>query len=91
LVVLEPGECGALVITSDTYQAVGHVVSSNPLGEVCLVPLKDTISQINRKYQTLGITVSFPENIREPASPSSEKQFDLKGYTGPDLELDCDE
>ncbi|OCL04909.1 hypothetical protein AOQ84DRAFT_269229, partial [Glonium stellatum] len=40
------GDCGSLVVDSNTLEAYGHVVGSNPLGEAYVVPLEDTIAQV---------------------------------------------
>ncbi|KAF5595320.1 PH domain-containing protein [Fusarium pseudocircinatum] len=59
--VLRPGDSGAIVIGVDSSVLVfGHVVASNPLGEVYVSPLGATMSQIAGLLETTHVSLPEP-------------------------------
>ncbi|RSL89325.1 hypothetical protein CEP51_001272 [Fusarium floridanum] len=60
---LHPGDSGSIVIGADSPNLVfGHVVGSNPLGEVYVSPLEFTMNQIMDLMKTTH--VSLPEPLQ---------------------------
>ncbi|KAF5715467.1 ph domain-containing protein [Fusarium mundagurra] len=59
--LLHPGDSGAIVIGADSPILVfGHVVASNPLGEVYVSPLGATMSQIAGLLETTHVSLPEP-------------------------------
>ncbi|RBA21328.1 hypothetical protein FPRO05_07642 [Fusarium proliferatum] len=54
---LEPGECGSIVVDQATFDIYGHVVGSNIIGDVFVVPLPDTIEQIRVAFNATTVTL----------------------------------
>ncbi|RSM09304.1 hypothetical protein CEP52_004155 [Fusarium oligoseptatum] len=58
---LHPGDSGSIVIGADSPNVVfGHVVGSNPLGEVYVSPLKATMNQIMGLMKTTNVSLPEP-------------------------------
>ncbi|KAI1170937.1 hypothetical protein F4777DRAFT_567510 [Nemania sp. FL0916] len=58
---LTQGDSGALVVDAQTSIVYGHVIASNPLGEVYISPLFSILHQIKSSFQ--NASVQFPEPI----------------------------
>ncbi|QGI64160.1 hypothetical protein CEK27_008131 [Fusarium fujikuroi] len=54
---LGPGECGSIVVDQATFDIYGHVVGSNIIGDVFVVPLPDTIEQIRVAFNATTVTL----------------------------------
>nr|ANF07006.1 hypothetical protein FVEG_03179 [Fusarium verticillioides] len=68
---LEPGECGSIVVDQTTFDIYGHVIGSNIIGDVFVVPLSDTIEQIRVAFN--ATTVALPsQNLLLPLRNKSE-------------------
>ncbi|KAK7408882.1 hypothetical protein QQX98_008943 [Neonectria punicea] len=52
------GECGSVVVDHETNEVYGHVVGSNPLGHVLLVPLEHVFSQVKISFRTSRVRLS---------------------------------
>lgn len=58
---LLPGDSGSIVIGAGLPNFVfGHVVGSNPLGEVYISPLESTMSQIMGLLETTHVSLAEP-------------------------------
>lgn len=57
-----------MVIGADTLTVYGHVTASNPLGEVYVSPLRDTINEI-QTYMGRDVTLRRPTQIAARAIP----------------------
>ena len=55
---LMKGDSGSLVLDEQSYEAYGHLVASNPLAELYVIPLAATIRQIKLAFDAND--VSFP-------------------------------
>ncbi|CZR43541.1 uncharacterized protein FPRO_07542 [Fusarium proliferatum ET1] len=80
---LEPGECGSIIIDQATFDIYGHVVGSNIIGDIFVVPLSDTIEQVRVAFN--ATTVILPsQNLILPSYNISEDtiatQFTFKVY-----------
>lgn len=58
---LKKGDSGSIVVDARTQEVYGHVVAVNPLRDLYVVPLKDTLEQIEEVFDT--IDVSLPDNL----------------------------
>src|SRR5512140_2494632 len=56
---MHPGDSGSIVIDAVTSCVYGHVVASNPLGEVYVSPLSATMEQIKKLLP--AIRVGLPD------------------------------
>lgn len=54
------GDSGSLVVDALTGQVYGHVVASDPLGDVYIIPMKDTICQVERMFETKDVRLPDP-------------------------------
>lgn len=64
------GDSGSLVIDINTTEIYGHVVASNPFGEVYVVPLDATLGQVKELFATED--VSLPEPLYFETSEEHE-------------------
>jgi len=64
---LEPGECGSIVVDQTTFDIYGHVIGSNTIGDVFVVPLSDTIEQIRVAFNATTVTLPS-QNLLLPLS-----------------------
>ncbi|KAG4273761.1 hypothetical protein FPRO04_01402 [Fusarium proliferatum] len=63
---LEPGECGSIIVDQATFDIYGHVVGSNIIGDIFVVPLSDTIEQVRFAFN--ATTVILPsQNLILPS------------------------
>ncbi|KAI1477027.1 hypothetical protein F4774DRAFT_427633 [Daldinia eschscholtzii] len=69
---LQTGDSGSLVIDEETDKAYGHVIALDPIGRILVVPLVDTLNQIQDMFQTPNVDLytSFPPH--EPIRSSKE-------------------
>ncbi|KAF5571106.1 RNA-binding protein [Fusarium pseudoanthophilum] len=68
---LEPGECGSIVVDQTTFDIYGHVIGSNIIGDVFVVPLADTIEQIRVAFNATTVTLPS-QNLILPLCNRSE-------------------
>ncbi|KAF5687060.1 RNA-binding protein [Fusarium circinatum] len=68
---LEPGECGSIVVDQITFDIYGHVIGSNTIGDVFVVPLSDTIEQIRVAFNATTVTLPS-QNLLLPLRDKSE-------------------
>ncbi|KAF5714697.1 RNA-binding protein [Fusarium mundagurra] len=68
---LEPGECGSIVVDQTTFDIYGHVIGSNIIGDVFVVPLSDTIEQIRVAFNATTVTLPS-QNLLLPLRNISE-------------------
>jgi hypothetical protein len=63
------------VVTRTEFDVVGHVVSSNALGDVYVVPLFMTMKQIEHKYAHWDLKVTLPayDDLREHREPEIDQ------------------
>lgn len=54
---LEPGECGSIIVDQATFDIYGHVVGSNIIGDIFVVPLSDTIEQVRVAFNATTVTL----------------------------------
>ncbi|OTB19401.1 hypothetical protein K445DRAFT_314287 [Daldinia sp. EC12] len=78
---LQTGDSGSLVIDEETDKAYGHVIALDPIGRILVVPLIDTLNQIQDMFQTPNVDLytSFPPH--EPIR-SSKKPVPGAGFFG---------
>ena len=57
LLVLNAGDCGSWVVDPSTGEVFGHVVASDAMGDIYVVPLSATLRDMEKK---LGAAVSLP-------------------------------
>ncbi|CVK92175.1 uncharacterized protein FMAN_07131 [Fusarium mangiferae] len=69
---LEPGECGSIVVDQTTFDIYGHVIGSNIIGDVFVVPLSDTIEQIRVAFNATIVTLPS-QNLLLPLHNNSEE------------------
>ncbi|SCV28748.1 uncharacterized protein FFB14_01966 [Fusarium fujikuroi] len=69
---LEPGECGSIIVDQATFDIYGHVVGSNIIGDVFVVPLSDTIEQIRVAFNATIVTLPS-QNLLLPLRNNSEE------------------
>ncbi|KAI1009864.1 hypothetical protein LB504_003152 [Fusarium proliferatum] len=69
---LEPGECGSIVVDQKTFDIYGHVIGSNIIGDVFVVPLSDTIEQIRVAFNATIVTLPS-QNLLLPLHNNSEE------------------
>ncbi|KAF5633393.1 RNA-binding protein [Fusarium sp. NRRL 52700] len=68
---LEPGECGSIVVDQITFDIYGHVIGSNIIGDVFVVPLSDTLEQIRVAFNATTVTLPS-QNLLLPLRDKSE-------------------
>ncbi|KAF5578379.1 RNA-binding protein [Fusarium pseudocircinatum] len=68
---LEPGECGSIVVDQTTFDIYGHVIGSNIIGDVFVVPLSETIEQIRVTFNATTVTLPA-QNLILPLCSISE-------------------
>ncbi|KAI1204836.1 uncharacterized protein F4807DRAFT_445236 [Annulohypoxylon truncatum] len=54
------GNSGSLVVDAHTYAIYGHVIGSNPLGEIYVSPLSLTLKQIENFFPELEVSLPEP-------------------------------
>ncbi|KAH8909440.1 hypothetical protein BR93DRAFT_392112 [Coniochaeta sp. PMI_546] len=57
---LVKGDSGSLVVDARTHAIYGHVVGSNPIGEVYVSPYSAVIDQIRTQFQASTVTIPDP-------------------------------
>ena len=57
LLVLNAGDCGSWVVDDSTCEVYGHVVASDAMGDIYVVPLNATLRDMEKR---LGAAVSLP-------------------------------
>lgn len=83
LSALKAGDSGSLVLDARTLIIYGHVVGSNPLGEVYVSPYRAIFDQIRRRFPQSRITISdlefrlpdIPEGLESDSSDSSDVEL----------------
>ncbi|RKK20191.1 hypothetical protein BFJ63_vAg1424 [Fusarium oxysporum f. sp. narcissi] len=68
---LEPGECGSIVVDQTTFDIYGHVIGSNIIGDIFVVPLSDTMEQIRVAFNATTVTLPS-QNLILPLCNISE-------------------
>ncbi|KAF5574775.1 RNA-binding protein [Fusarium subglutinans] len=68
---LEPGECGSIIVDRTTFDIYGHVIGSNIIGDVFVVPLSDSIEQIRAAFNATTVTLPS-QNLILPLCNLSE-------------------
>ena len=61
---LQQGDCGSWVIDIETGEVYGHVVASDDFGEAYVVPLRDTIKDIETQSQLTSVHVPTLSDIQ---------------------------
>ncbi|KAJ4291768.1 hypothetical protein N0V90_009663 [Kalmusia sp. IMI 367209] len=64
----EKGDSGSLVIDALTGQAYGHVVASDPVGDVYIVPMTETLHQIECMFETKDVRLPDPLRLLTEAA-----------------------
>ncbi|KAI1404773.1 hypothetical protein F4819DRAFT_82442 [Hypoxylon fuscum] len=65
VILIEPqgltkGDSGALVIDAQTFAIYGHVIGSNPLGEIYISPFVETLEQIKVHFDERNVSLPHP-------------------------------
>ena len=72
---IEDGDSGSWVILEDNNDLIGHVVASDVLGDVYVIPIKDTLNNIRHHLKAVSVSLpSIPEAFNIPYSRNSEQR-----------------
>ncbi|KAF4333055.1 serine threonine kinase [Fusarium beomiforme] len=65
---LKKGDSGSVVVDASSYTVYGHVVGSNPMGEVYVSPYHGIFQQIERHFpgNTVGLLRQYPTPQQSP-------------------------
>ncbi|KAI1656948.1 hypothetical protein F4813DRAFT_362428 [Daldinia decipiens] len=66
---LEIGDSGSLVVDEETYEAYGHVIAVDPMGRIFVIPLVNTLSQIQGLFGTMDVDLFSKDWIMLPSRP----------------------
>ena len=70
--VLDPGDCGSWVVDDQTYEVYGHVVASDALGEVYVVPLHATLRDITTRLAARSASLPTELDIYQSLEQQAE-------------------
>lgn len=83
-IVLEgvtPGDSGSWVVDADTMTLLGHVVASDIFGDVYVVPIAQSFTDIRRKLHALRVYLPPDGNMIRPPPRDSEDNISPQGRT----------
>ncbi|CAH0045404.1 unnamed protein product [Clonostachys solani] len=78
------GDSGALVIDALTNDIYGHVIGSNPLGEIYISPFVSVLQQIRQKFSGQALSLPKPPNMNTDTSATTDDIIELY-HSLPDL------
>ncbi|CAH0002392.1 unnamed protein product [Clonostachys byssicola] len=78
------GDSGALVIDALTNDIYGHVIGSNPLGEIYISPFVSVLQQIRQKFPGKALSLPGPLEMNANASATTDDIIELY-HSLPDL------
>ncbi|RYP11812.1 hypothetical protein DL765_007578 [Monosporascus sp. GIB2] len=61
---LQPGDSGAWVVNEHTGEVYGHVVSADAFGEAYVMPIQDTLRDVQRHLQAWYVSLPSREVVR---------------------------
>ncbi|CAH0032767.1 unnamed protein product, partial [Clonostachys rhizophaga] len=71
------GDSGALVIDALTNDIYGHVIGSNPLGEIYISPFVSVLQQIRQKFPGQGLSLPGPPQMNTNTSATTDDIIEL--------------
>ncbi|CAI6079637.1 unnamed protein product, partial [Clonostachys chloroleuca] len=71
------GDSGALVIDALTNDIYGHVIGSNPLGEIYISPFVSVLQQIRQKFPGQALSLLEPPKMNANASATTDDTIEL--------------
>ncbi|KAI0023786.1 hypothetical protein F4780DRAFT_776412 [Xylariomycetidae sp. FL0641] len=60
--VLQKGDSGSLVVDAETKEILGHVVASNPLGEIYVSPYAAVLKQVEEEFPNSKVALPDPQD-----------------------------
>ncbi|KAI2611813.1 hypothetical protein GGR54DRAFT_339940 [Hypoxylon sp. NC1633] len=82
--VLSHGDSGSMVVDAETFAIYGHVIGSNPLGEIYISPLSSTLEQIKGFFPTHMVSLPDPRPLM---AKLATHYFRLYDYTKSQLQV----
>ncbi|KAI0103586.1 hypothetical protein F4814DRAFT_102629 [Daldinia grandis] len=78
---LEIGDSGSLVVDEETYEAYGHAIAVDPMGRIFVIPLVNTLSQIQGLFGTTDVDLFSKDWAMLPSRPSTPPNpYDSTGW-----------